>query len=133
MNVARSIQRLVWRMPAGYAIRRTVAEGMPASLEPALRYLITETLPAHDRKVLAPIAGLRRQLLEQGFQSPAVFDSPPPVEPGGVPAPGRLKPVTWRHLAEQTSVTHYWGVFLYLCAKHSRAQTILELGGAVGI
>jgi len=133
MNVARTIQRLVWRMPAERAIRRMMGQGVPAGLEPALRYLITETLPVDDRKVLAPIGGLRSQLLAQQHGSPTVFDSPSPIAPGSIPVPGRPKHVTWHYLAEKTSVTHYWGVFLYLCAKHLPAQTILELGGAVGM
>src|SRR4029078_4684788 len=66
-------------------------------------------------------------------QSLSVFNSPAPISAGQTPVPGPPKPVTWRHLAEQTSVTYYWGVFLYLCAKHSGARTILELGSAAGI
>jgi len=65
MNVSRAIQRLICRMPAERAIRRMLGQGVPVSLEPALRYLITETLPGDDQKVLRPIDRLREQRLTQ--------------------------------------------------------------------
>ena len=69
MNPARAIQRLVRRMPAERTIRSMIDDGAPAGLGPALRYLITETVSADDRRVLAPIDGLRAQLLEQKHES----------------------------------------------------------------
>ena len=111
-----------------------LAEGVPASLSPALHYLNDPVIAAADKQILAPIETIRRQLISRVDYPLAVFGSPAPrAIQERRPAPGRLKPVRWKWVAERTSVTRFWGTFLYLCAKHSNAQSVLELGGAAGI
>jgi predicted O-methyltransferase YrrM len=111
-----------------------VDEGVPASLVPALHYLIDAKVAASERGTLAPIDDLRSRVATRSDRKPLVFDSPHPLRPGEKdPVPGPVKTTEWCWTAERSSVTRHWGTFLFLCAKHSHPRTILELGGCAGI
>jgi len=129
--------RLLFRVPAQHAIQRMVADGLPAELMPAFRYLAQPSVPASDKRILAPIKGFRAALRHRTDPPPGAFTSPPP-QPSDTPhtdppPPGLLRPFSWELIANKTCVSHYWGVFLFLCAKRKPVQTILELGSGVGM
>jgi hypothetical protein len=127
--------RAVLRLPARCAIHRMLAEGLPPELAGPFAYLAWPVIAPSDRRVLVPIDRLREMLANRSDDPPHRFISPTeqPDDRNNIPAAGPLEPLTWHWVAHRTSVGLYWGAFLYLCAKHTRARTVLELGGAVGM
>ncbi|MDB6147792.1 MAG: putative O-methyltransferase [Spartobacteria bacterium] len=122
-------------LPARSAIRRMLAQGVPANLATPLNYLAWPIISSDAQRILNPIDRSRAAMAKRTDDPPFGFDSPRPqqVEDGQIPTVGPTKVSPWTWLATHSSVTLYWGTFLYLCAKHTRAQTILELGGCAGI
>ena len=136
-TLLRCLYHVVVQVPAQHAIQRMVADGLPAELVPAFRYLAHPNVATGDKRILEPIKSFRAALRNRSDPPLGAVTTPPP-QPGDTrhvdpPPPGPLTPVSWEKLANNTCVSHYWGVFLFLCAKHKRAQTVLELGSGVGI
>jgi len=134
LTIVRNAYRFLLSFPAARVISRMLDEGVPVGLTPALRYLIDRKVTASERAALTPIDDLRSRMATRSDRGPLVFDSPRPLRAGEKnPVPGPVKTTEWRWTAERSSITRHWGTFLFLCAKHSRPRTILELGSCAGI
>lgn len=96
---------------------------LPEFLHEPFRFLVENTISAADLSVVEQIEVLRTDIAKRRHEFIGVF-----VEK---PTPGKKRSL--REVACVTSVLPLWGTFLYLCAKSSRAKTILELGGGVGV
>jgi predicted O-methyltransferase YrrM len=136
-NPVRAIYRALLQIPAGRAIRRMLAVGLPAELAPALNYLSRPVIEPADQPILMQIERLRTAILARTDQPPKAFMSPEPQpaekEATADVAKGAFEPSSWEWIANRACVNFYWGGFLYLCAKHKSAEHILELGGCAGI
>lgn len=125
--VARSLARLVGRCQ----LSRLRRQGLPAALVEPLSFLVERRLPDGDDGPLDRIEALRAALAAK----PDVVGS---YGHGAPVASGRADEATphSRPLAEVahvSSVPPLWGTFLHLCARSTRARTILELGAGAGI
>jgi predicted O-methyltransferase YrrM len=136
-NFARTIYRALLQVSARRAISRMLANGLPPWLGPALSHLSRPVIAVPEQRILEPIDGFRTALRDRTDEPPKVFYSPEPQnrETGETNrvTPGSFERSAWEWIAGHACVTSYWGVFLYLCTKHKKPETILELGGCVGI
>ena len=125
--VARTLARLVGRRQ----LARLQRQGLPAALVEPLSFLVERCRPDGDYGPLDRIESLRAALGAR----PDVVGS----YVRGAPSPSRRADEStpeFRSLAEVaaiSSVPPLWGVFLHLCARATRARTILELGAGAGI
>ncbi len=110
--------------PAGRRrVRKLVDQGLPKALRPAVAYLFDESVASsEDRAVASRIERMREDLADLGSSFPV-------VSPWG----GNELVLDSRHLAGVSAVSRRWGTFLRLCASHSHARIIVELGSSTGI
>jgi predicted O-methyltransferase YrrM len=114
-----AVKRSVLRPRRKRVLDTALRGGLPRTLQEPLRYFVTRrAVDASDRSAAARVESLREALIARG-------DEPLST------AMGREFPL--RRFARETSVDPAFGTFLYLCAKASRAKSILELGACVGI
>lgn len=123
-----------------WTLRNKLAEGMPPQFGEPLSFLLTGRLDREDQAALENVESIRSQVARRADRF--VFEHTP-SEHGlirtvhALPDATRLsprvevRPSAW--VAGTVSVSPEWGAFLYLCAKASRAATILELGSCIGI
>ncbi|MCK5438499.1 MAG: class I SAM-dependent methyltransferase [Gemmatimonadetes bacterium] len=104
-------------------LRRIKRAGLPEFLTGPFQFLMERTLSVADLRVVERIEGLRMDMAKRSQEFVGVFEEEA--------KPARIRSLT--EVAWVASVLPLWGTFLYLCAKASRAKTILELGGAAGI
>jgi len=97
--------------------------GLPDFLTGPFEFLIERTLSVADLRVVERIEAMRTDMAKRSQEFVGVFEAE------AKPAPRR----SLTDVALIVSVLPLWGTFLYLCAKASRAKTILELGGGAGI
>jgi predicted O-methyltransferase YrrM len=122
LGLASAIGRFqLWKM--------TIA-GLPVCLGGPLRFLVERSLEATDLKVVRTIEGFRADMAKRSGEFVEVFTDNTSADEADFNRTG-LRSLA--EVARISSVQPYWGAFLYLCAKASRAKTILELGGAAGI
>lgn len=114
-------------------------EGYPAYLEEPLKYLATGKLrKPEDKNVEEQVENLRRAMLLKK-QSIPIFYSPKPKSSGDVATPemrpehGEVKEYSMHEVANRASIAPYWGKFLYLISKASKAKTVIEFGACAGI
>jgi predicted O-methyltransferase YrrM len=96
-------------------------EGLPQAFKCPLEFLLNGALNDSDRKKVARVELIRGQIESRA----SWFDV--------VNRDGKVSALTSAQIAHSVSVNREWGTFLYLCSKSFKAQTILELGGCVGI
>ena len=112
----------------GYpALDKMVRTGVPAFLRRPLEFLLTEELTPDEEAVVTSVERLRAMLISRGPEQVRYYVlNPRPEE--------RLaKTISWQRIGTISSVTPYWGTFLYLCAKAHRSRIVLELGSCAGI
>ena len=125
--VSRTLARLVGRRQ----LARLQRQGLPAALVEPLSFLVERRLPDGDYGPLDRIESLRAALAAK----PDVVGSYGHGAPVASVRADEASPST-RPLAEVaaiSSVPPLWGTFLHLCARSTRARTILELGAGAGI
>lgn len=94
--------------------------GLPEQLSEPLSFLFGRALSEEDQKVSGQVEAIRQAIANNRTNYKPVSS-------------GFDISRTSTETAFVSSVTQEWGIFLYLCAKSFRAQTILELGGSAGI
>ena len=141
MGLARETASRIHRRCVAPFGRRTLdhmlANGLPTPLAMPIRFLFTNELPEHARRVRERVEGLRNEIASR----PDVYGYQYSATPFGVArwpvveaSPAAAGPfVTSRWLAHNASVPDRWGLFLHLCAESYAARTILELGAGVGV
>lgn len=114
-----AVKRSALRPRRKRVLNAAVRAGLPRTLQEPLRYFVARhAVDASDRSAAARVESLREALIARG----------------GEPLSTTMgRELTLRHFAAETSVDPTFGTFLYLCAKASGAQAILELGSCVGI
>lgn len=138
-RVAISTYRWFMSMIGRYYLKRMLHKGLPKHFGAPLLFLLTKRLRQEDQSVLNRIEAIRSRMANRDDVYVDIFSSPEPSSSekvnsqGARPTPGKVKSVSLNWLANTSSVLPYWGAFLYLCVKASRAKTILELGGCAGI
>ncbi|MBA2450111.1 MAG: class I SAM-dependent methyltransferase [Chloroflexi bacterium] len=114
-------------------------QGLPESLRDPLLFLLTKRLSAEDGSVVRRVETIRARMRARGDDRVRAYRSPEPgsagidTSPTARPEPGELRTIPLHWIARWVSVPAYWGSFLHLCARATRAGTILELGGCAGI
>lgn len=121
-----------------YWLRRMLEEGLPERLCMPLLFLLTKTVSQEDRLIVDKIEAIRSELSNRKEVNVLVYPSPDPgpamiSSPIVRPRPGEPGMVSLTRIATTSSVSRYWGTFLYLCANANRARTILEMGSCAGI
>lgn len=128
--------KLIYRQIASWRARQRfnqlIANGLPEFLHPPLLFLLDGKLSTEHQEKLDKIEKVRAGIANRGSETVSVYQSPDTDPEKGV-TPGQMKDRTFERIAYLTSIKPRWGTFLYLCALHSRAKTILELGGCAGI
>jgi predicted O-methyltransferase YrrM len=132
IKLVKSIYRPIISWRGKWRLDRLIVQGFPKSLRAPVLFLFDEKLSAEDQEKLDKIEKIRAQIASRGNETVPVYQSPDTDLAGGV-APGQTKDRTFERIAYITSIQPKWGSFLYLCALHSQAKTILELGGCAGI
>jgi len=108
-------------------------------LNPMLQFLLLNKLAFQDKEKIATIERLRSSLYKDGNPLIPVYYSPKPGSSGSVDHPsntlshGEIIYFSAKWIAKVTSKNSYWATVLYLCAEHSKAKQILELGSCAGI
>lgn len=118
------------------ALDRHLDDGLPAILEPALRFLFTSRV-SPDVLVLAKKIEARREEVAERNDRYRVANGNSGgeairwLEPA---APESDQPsIESRWLAYHASIPRRWGIFLHLCARELQSRSVLELGACVGI
>jgi len=111
-----------------HCLRSMYASGLPAILEEPLEFLVGRAHSAADSHIVEVVERLRSDMAKRDQELVDAYSNDQ-SESGSATLPMR----SLREVAKVSSVSPLWGMFLYLCAKGSGAQTILELGGATGI
>lgn len=119
------------------ALDRSLRNGLPAQLGPALRFLFDSRLPEPARLAAERVEALRATVAAQPDRFHFV-SRPSPLGP--VRWPERLpegqpagETISARDLAHRISVNRRWGVFLHLVCEGFAARTVLETGACIGI
>lgn len=120
------------------ALDRSLRAGLPAQLEPALRFLFTGEPPESARQAAGRVEALRAAIATRPDRFHFVYrPSPlgavrwPELLAEGQPPAGET--ITARELALRISVPPRWGTFLHLVCEGLGARTVLETGACVGI
>lgn len=139
-RLGRSLAGRAMRYPRGARLLRTALEaGLPKFLGPPLRYLVTGRLGDEDTRRVMRVERLRSELLARSDEVVEIISSPKPgtagqrVSPNLRPVHGEVKPIDLGRVATHASVDSTFGTLLYLFARASSSQTILELGSCAGI
>lgn len=114
-------------------------QALPAELGEPLTYLRARKLLDHrDDAVANKVESIRARIADRPSQVP-IYYSPVPGSSGqdhsaeARPGHGQVLMFDFKRIASQTSVSPYWGRFLYLAAKARQARSILELGACAGV
>jgi hypothetical protein len=116
-----------------------LVDGLPAYFYEPLLFLLTRTVSEEDQLVSDRIEAIRSEIAARGDEEVLIYSSPSPGSAGTLdshevrPPYGPVKPCSFEWIATVSSVSRYWGMFLYLVASGCQARTVLELGGCVGI
>jgi predicted O-methyltransferase YrrM len=109
-------------------------DDLPAPLRSPIEFLLSGELEPDDERVSARIETLRSELAERQNEYVTVLSGRTFNNDGShlFPQPRTLDR-SLSQIASESSVLPRWGIFLYLCAKTTRAKIILELGSSAGI
>jgi predicted O-methyltransferase YrrM len=107
--------------PAGiYLVNRRLRGGLPQQFFEPLSFLFRGVLTNEDQEISGRVEAIRQAIANSTV--------------GHKPVSSGLDiSRTPNETAFVSSVDPEWGVFLYLCAKSFKAQTILELGSSAGV
>lgn len=120
-----------------YRLSQFERDGLPLLISAAVSYLLyggdRETI-----RVVSAVETLRKEIAKRGNQSVEILYSPKPGSSGSVttgdmrPEPGIALNFTMERIA-RTGKNKKWGVVLYLIARDSKSEILLELGTCAGI
>jgi predicted O-methyltransferase YrrM len=112
--------------PIGHRrLNRMLEAGFPAHLTEPLRFLFSST----SYGTVQNVEKIRSEITEKG--KPYIVVRSSGLDTGSQTTVLVERKLEW--LVEIASITKYWGTFLHLCAKATKAETILELGACVGL
>ena len=107
--------------PAGsYLVNRHLRSGLPQQFFEPLSFLFRGVLTDEDQEISDRVEAIRQAIANSTASHKPVSS-------------GLDISRTSNETASISSVDPEWGIFLYLCAKSFKAQTILELGGSAGV
>jgi predicted O-methyltransferase YrrM len=107
-------------------LRRMRASGLPQVLVGPLEFLVARSLSKADSHIVEVVERFRAGMTKRDRERVGVYSN--------AQSESDLASFwTVREVAKISSVHPVWGAFLFLCAKVSKAEMILELGGAAGI
>ena len=111
--------------------------GLPEYLHEPFEFLLDRQIPGGDYGPVDRVEALRAELASRDGVV-GVFDAvgahrATTADVVHRPDEGRPAVRTLFETAHLSSVSALWGTFLHLCARASRAKTILELGSGAGI
>ena len=97
-------------------------------------YLLTKRI--QDKRVEEisfKIENIRKELASRTGEIPIYLSPKPDTSTDNIiPKHGPIGMFSYEKIAH-TGIKAYWGVFLHLCARETRAKTIVELGSCAGI
>jgi len=120
-TLARKIFRTTVRPLAAARLSAFWRTGLPDVFRPPLEFLVRGETSAKDRQVQARVEKRRAEIERSGRPFQVISNS------------GGLIERSARDVTRFSCVSPEWGMFLYLCAKAFRSQTIVELGTSLGI
>ena len=107
--------------PFGYRkLKRLREKGLPEQFFIPLSFLFNKSLSDEDNKVLHKVEMIREQIANRDTLFTPILMN-------------RNIERTAYEIANKSSVSPDWGMFLYLCAKSFKARTVLELGSSAGV
>jgi predicted O-methyltransferase YrrM len=127
----RPVTRMVARLVGRRQLARLRARGLPPSLVEPLSFLVDRSLPGGDYGPVDRIESLRAALASTSGAVGSYRYAAPPASGRADEATPEIRSLA--DVAHISSVPPLWGVFLHVCARATRARTILELGAAAGI
>jgi predicted O-methyltransferase YrrM len=110
------------------ALENMLRNGLPGFLQRPLEFLLTERLTEEEEAVVHTVEQRRAALIMRGQEKVPYYAHAQPGREGGL-----TKPYSLEWTATISSVTPYWGTFLFLCTKAHGSRTVLELGSCAGI
>jgi predicted O-methyltransferase YrrM len=136
--VASSRRRRIIPSPVAKYVLARALRRLPPQLAEPLTYLEDRRLSEPDRLLCDHVEAMRAEIASRPG-SVTILYSPRPGSAGSDHSPiarpvhGEATKFTFARIAGVTSVDAYWGRFLFLLAKTSRARNVLELGACAGI
>lgn len=125
--VARTLARRLGRRQ----LARLRRQGLPPALVEPLSFLVERSLPGGDYGPVDRIESLRAALAATSGAVGSYLYTAHRASARADEATSETRSLA--EVAHVSSVPPLWGVFLHLCARATRARTILELGAAAGI
>jgi predicted O-methyltransferase YrrM len=107
-------------------LRRMRSSGLPQVLIEPLEFLVARSLTTADAHIVEVVERFRTDMKKRDHELVGVYSNAQSES-------DVASFWTLREVAQISSVHPVWGAFLFLCAKASKAEMILELGGAAGI
>lgn len=139
----RAFARPIYRWPISllgrHKLNKMLADGLPLYFYEPLLFLLTRKVSEEDQLVADKIEAIRSNIAARGEEEVPIYSSPSPGSAGTLgshearSASGPVKSCSFEWIATVSSVSQYWGTFLYLVASGCQARTALELGSCVGI
>jgi len=122
MSVMAAIElyRKLFASAGSYLVNRHLRSGLPEQFSEPLGFLFKGVLTEEDREIRDRVEAIRQAIANSTASHKPVSS-------------GLNISRTSTETAFVSSVNPEWGIFLYLCAKSFKAQTILELGGSAGV
>ena len=109
-------------------------QDVPRYLRKPFLYLLTKRI--QDKRVEEisfKIENIRKELASRTGEIPIYLSPKPDTSTDNIiPKHGPIGMFSYEKIAH-TGEKAYWGVFLHLCARETRAKTIVELGSCAGI
>ncbi len=109
-------------------------DGFPEHFKEPLQYLLSSTSAEMDRSIeekVTKVEKIRSDISRKSEQYIVVRSSGIDKDINSQAVNLVQRKLGW--LVATASITKYWGTFLYLCSKATKAETILELGSCVGL
>ena len=119
--LARKIFRTTVRPLAAARLSAFWRDGLPDAFRVPLEFLVRGKASPKDWQVQARVEKIRAEIERSGRPFQVISNS------------GDLIERSARDVTRFSCVSPEWGMFLYLCAKAFRSQTIIELGTSLGI